>query len=64
MKITALAHMAAIHDRVLATCARILLLLSDKDYGDHDFTFRDPEGHIWSVVSHTPCKPGDAVSPN
>ncbi|MCC5988904.1 MAG: VOC family protein [Pararhodobacter sp.] len=44
----------AIHDRVVTAGAEILLPLTDKDYGGRDFTFRDPEGHIWSVGSYTP----------
>ncbi|TVR09997.1 MAG: glyoxalase [Salinarimonadaceae bacterium] len=46
----------AIHVRVAAAGAEILLPLEDKDYGGRDFTFRDPEGHIWSVGSYSPWR--------
>jgi uncharacterized glyoxalase superfamily protein PhnB len=44
----------AIHDRILAAGADILIALRDEDYGGRSFTFRDPEGHVWSVGSYSP----------
>lgn len=44
----------AIHDRVVAAGVEILFALKDQEYGGRDFTFRDPEGHIWSVGNYTP----------
>lgn len=44
----------AVHERVVSAGAEVLLPLTDKEYGGRDFTFRDPEGHIWSVGSYTP----------
>jgi uncharacterized glyoxalase superfamily protein PhnB len=44
----------AIHARVVEAGAEVLLPLTEKDYGGRDFTFRDPEGHIWSVGTYSP----------
>jgi len=44
-----------------ALCARakragaaILSDIHDTDYGSHDFTLRDPEGHVWSFGTYAP----------
>jgi uncharacterized glyoxalase superfamily protein PhnB len=44
----------AIHDRVMAAGAEILIALKDEDYGGRSFTFRDPEGHVWTIGSYSP----------
>ena len=37
--------------------ADILMPPHDQDYGSHDFTARDPEGHIWSFGTYRPEAP-------
>ena len=34
--------------------AEILADVHDTDYGSHDFTARDPEGHVWSFGTYAP----------
>jgi uncharacterized glyoxalase superfamily protein PhnB len=44
------AHLA----RARAAGAKIVLDISDKDYGGRDYTCRDLEGHVWSFGTYDP----------
>jgi uncharacterized glyoxalase superfamily protein PhnB len=44
----------AIHERALANGAEIIVALNDTDYGSHEFTMRDLEGHLWSLGTYWP----------
>ena len=44
----------AVYARVKASGAEIVIDISDKPYGGRDFTFRDPEGFVWSVGTYDP----------
>lgn len=44
----------ALYSRAKAAGAQILRELCDTDYGSHDFTVRDPEGHVWSFGTYRP----------
>lgn len=44
----------AVHARVKASGAEILLDIKDEDYGGRGFTCRDLEGHIWSFGTYDP----------
>ena len=44
----------AVYARAQAAGATIVLPLTDQSYGGRDFTFRDPEGHVWSVGTYDP----------
>ena len=46
----------AAHDRVVAAGADVFLPLKDEGYG-RMFSFRDPEGHVWSVGDYVPGTP-------
>ncbi|SFT76719.1 VOC family protein [Sedimentitalea nanhaiensis] len=48
------ADVAALHARVLANDADVVLPLETQDYGGSNFTVRDPEGHIWSFGDYDP----------
>ena len=42
----------ALFARVVASGAEILKSLQDTDHGGRDFTFRDPEGNLWSFGTY------------
>ncbi len=44
----------AVHDRVRAARAEIIMEIRDEDYGGRGFTCRDVEGHIWSFGTYDP----------
>lgn len=43
-----------VYARVLEMGGEIVLDLKNEDYGGRGFTFRDPEGHIWSIGTYDP----------
>ncbi|WP_150461832.1 VOC family protein [Nesterenkonia ebinurensis] len=45
-------HVDAIHARCTAAGARIVLELTDTDYGSHTFAVADPEGNLWSFGTY------------
>ena len=47
----------ALHERARAAGAEIVMPPHDQDYGSHDFTARDPEGHVWSFGTYRPAAP-------
>lgn len=46
----------AVHARVEAAGAEIVMPLVDEDYGGRGFGCRDPEGHLWYVGTYDPWK--------
>lgn len=44
----------AYYARALSASAEIVRQLCDTDYGSHEFSVRDPEGHIWSFGTYRP----------
>ncbi len=44
----------ALHDRVLAAGADIVMPLQYPEYGGAFFSCRDPEGHVWNIGSYDP----------
>lgn len=44
----------ASYARAKAAGAEIVRELSDTDYGSHDFSVRDLEGHVWSFGTYCP----------
>ena len=44
----------AVHQRVLAAGAKVLIAIKDEDSGGRGFSCLDPEGHLWSVGSYDP----------
>ena len=44
----------AVHDRVVAAGANIVIPLHHPEYGGAFFACRDPEGHVWNVGSYDP----------
>ncbi|MGA7357008.1 MAG: VOC family protein [Candidatus Cybelea sp.] len=53
----ALASDAAVdagYARVKAAGADVIRELEDTEYGSHEFSVRDPEGHIWSFGTYRP----------
>ena len=44
----------AVHDRVVAAGADIVVPLHHPEYGGAFFACRDPEGHLWNVGSYDP----------
>lgn len=44
----------ALHRRAVAAGAEVLDPPHDTDYGSHDFSARDPEGHVWSFGTYRP----------
>ena len=44
----------AVHERVLAASAMVVIAIKDEDYGGRGFSCIDPEGHLWSVGSYDP----------
>jgi uncharacterized glyoxalase superfamily protein PhnB len=40
--------------RAKAAGAKIVMSLSDKEYGGRDYTARDPEGNIWTFGNYDP----------
>ena len=45
---------AALHDRIAAAGAEIVMPLEAQDYGGSSFSVRDPEGHVWSFGDYDP----------
>ncbi len=41
----------AVHERVLAESAKVVIAIKDEDYGGRGFSCLDPEGHLWSVAA-------------
>lgn len=48
------AEVDACYASAKAARAEIVRELGDTDYGSHDFSARDPEGHIWSFGTYRP----------
>lgn len=46
-----------VYERVLEMGGEIVLELKNEEYGGRGFTFRDPEGHIWSIGTYDPGAP-------
>ena len=44
----------ALHDRAKAAGAEIIEAPHDTDYGSHDFSARDLDGHPWSFGTYQP----------
>jgi uncharacterized glyoxalase superfamily protein PhnB len=44
----------ALHDRVVAAGAEIVMGLTDQDYGSREFAARDPHGNVWSFGTYRP----------
>lgn len=44
----------ALHARLQAAGAAIVMPLHDTDYGSRDFACRDPEGNLWSFGTYWP----------
>ena len=44
----------ALYDRATAAGAKIVMELTDTDYGSRDFSARDPEGNLWSFGTYAP----------
>jgi uncharacterized glyoxalase superfamily protein PhnB len=44
----------ALHDRAKEAGATIERELADQDYGSREFTWRDPEGNLWSFGTYRP----------
>jgi uncharacterized glyoxalase superfamily protein PhnB len=44
----------ALHDRVAAAGAEIVMGLSDQDYGSREFAARDAEGNVWCFGTYRP----------
>lgn len=42
----------ALHDRAVAAGAKIVMGLTDQDYGSRDFQASDPEGNRWSFGTY------------
>ena len=40
--------------RAKAAGAEVIRELADTEYGSHEFSVRDPEGHIWSFGTYRP----------
>jgi uncharacterized glyoxalase superfamily protein PhnB len=47
----------ALYERARDAGAQILTPPHDQDYGSHDFSARDPEGHVWSFGTYRPEAP-------
>jgi len=45
-------HVDALHERAVAAGARVLVPLTDTDYGSRDFTAADPEGNRWAFGTY------------
>jgi uncharacterized glyoxalase superfamily protein PhnB len=48
------AEIDAQYARAKAAEAEIVRELNDTDYGSHEFSVRDPEGHVWSFGTYRP----------
>ncbi len=46
------------HDRAEAAGARIIMGLTDQDYGSREYSARDLEGNIWSFGTYDPYAAG------
>ena len=44
----------AVWHRAQAAGAQVVRPLQSTDYGSHEFTIKDPEGHSWSVGTYDP----------
>ena len=42
------------HDRAVAEGATVVRELEHMDYGSHEYSARDPEGHLWSFGTYRP----------
>ena len=42
------------YERVKAAGAKIAIEIKDEDYGGHDYSCTDPEGHLWNFGSYDP----------
>ena len=51
------AEVDALHERAVASGARIAITLRDTDYGSHDFGCLDPEGNLWAFGTYAPPSP-------
>lgn len=48
------AEIDARYERATSRGASISRELNDTDYGSHEFSVRDPEGHVWSFGTYRP----------
>jgi uncharacterized glyoxalase superfamily protein PhnB len=48
----------AVHERVIAANAKVVIAIKDEDYGGRGFSCLDPEGHLWNVGSYDPWVTG------
>jgi uncharacterized glyoxalase superfamily protein PhnB len=46
------AQVDALHERVSAAGARMVIALTDTDYGSRSFSCLDPEGNVWSFGTY------------
>jgi len=44
----------AMHERASAAGAKVVIELSDTDYGSREFSAADPEGNLWSFGTYRP----------
>lgn len=44
----------ALHDRAVSAGAKIVMGLTDQDYGSREFAARDPHGNVWSFGTYRP----------
>lgn len=42
------------YERAVAAGAKVVLEISDQDYGGRGYTCADPEGHLWNFGSYDP----------
>ena len=42
----------ALHDRAVAAGARVVMGLTDQDYGSREFAVTDQEGNVWSLGTY------------
>lgn len=49
----------AVHRRAVAGGATIVVALKDESFGGRGFSFRDPEGHLWTVGTYDPWRAGN-----
>ena len=42
------------YEKAIAAGAKIILDISDQDYGGRGYSCKDPEGHLWNFGSYNP----------
>ncbi len=45
------------HDRAVQYGVKIVMPLTDQDYGSREYAARDPEGNIWAFGTYAPATP-------